>query len=72
MGLRFLAIFLLGAAALANDGKDAHLVIVDGNPLEDISALYRVEHMIKGRKMYFAPDMLRAQGLVPFGAKAAQ
>ena len=30
------------------EGLDADLVIVDGNPLEDIKALSRVEHVIQG------------------------
>ena len=47
-------------------GKDAHLYVIDGDPVEDINDLYRVEHVIKGRKMYFAPDVLRAQEFVPF------
>lgn len=48
-------------------GKDAHLYVIDGDPVENINALYRVEHVIKGRKMFFAPDVLRAQEFVPFG-----
>ena len=48
-------------------GKDAQLMIVDGDPIARLEDLYRVEHVIKGRQMYFAPDLLRAQGFIPFG-----
>lgn len=47
-------------------GKDAHMFIVDGDPLADMTNLYRVEQVIKGRQLYFAPDLLEAQGFVPF------
>lgn len=47
-------------------GKDAHMFIVDGDPLADMANLYRVEQVIKGQRLYFAPDLLEAQGFVPF------
>ena len=47
-------------------GKEARLFIVDGNPLEDITALYRVQQVIKGRQLFHAPELLRAQGITPF------
>lgn len=47
-------------------GKDAHMYLVDGDPLADMADLYRVEHVIKGRQMYFAPDLLKSQGFTPF------
>jgi imidazolonepropionase-like amidohydrolase len=47
-------------------GKDAQFYIVDGDPLSDIEALYRVEQVVKGRQLFNAPDILRAQGFVPF------
>ncbi|MFK8013939.1 MAG: amidohydrolase family protein [Gammaproteobacteria bacterium] len=47
-------------------GKEAHLYLVDGNPLDDLAALYKVRHVIKGRNAYFAPDMLTDQGFQPF------
>ncbi len=47
-------------------GKEAHMYLVDGNPIEDINTLYRVEHVFKGRQLFYAPDLLRAQGFVPF------
>lgn len=47
-------------------GKDAHIYLVDGDPLQDMTALYRVRQVIKGRRLYHAPDILRAQGFRPF------
>lgn len=47
-------------------GKEAQIFLVDGNPVDNISDLYKVRHVIKGRQMYFAPDILKAQGFVPF------
>ena len=47
-------------------GKEAQMFLVDGNPVDNISDLYKVRHVIKGRQMYFAPDILKAQGFVPF------
>jgi len=47
-------------------GKDAQMYLVDGNPVEDIRVLYRVGHVFKGRKAFYAPDLLRAQGFEPF------
>ncbi len=47
-------------------GKDAHLVLIDGDPLQDMSSLYRVEQVIKGRQMFDAAAILRAQGFRPF------
>jgi hypothetical protein len=47
-------------------GKDAQMFLVDGNPLEDINALYRVAEVFKGRSLYHASQLLRAQGIRPF------
>jgi hypothetical protein len=46
-------------------GKDAQMFLVDGDPVGDITALYRVEQVFKGRWIYRAPDLLRAQGFTP-------
>jgi imidazolonepropionase-like amidohydrolase len=46
-------------------GKDAQMYLIDGDPLADITALYRVEQVFKGRWLYSAPDLLRAQGFKP-------
>ncbi len=47
-------------------GKDAYLHIVDGNPLEDLTDLFKVEQVIKGRQLYYAPDLLQSQGFSGF------
>jgi imidazolonepropionase-like amidohydrolase len=47
-------------------GKDAHFFIVNGDPTVDISALYKVEQVVKGRQMFNAPEVLKAQGFRPF------
>ncbi|HMB60501.1 MAG TPA: amidohydrolase family protein, partial [Xanthomonadales bacterium] len=47
-------------------GKEAQFYVVDGDPTENIEALYRVEHIVKGRQLFYAPDLLKAQGFVPF------
>jgi len=47
-------------------GKDAQFYVVDGDPTQDIEALYRVEHVVKGRQLFYAPALLEAQGFVPF------
>jgi len=47
-------------------GKDADLILVDGNPLKDISALRKVVWSIKGQYRYDASDLYRAIGIKPF------
>jgi hypothetical protein len=49
-------------------GKDADLVLIDGNPLEDISAVRRATLVMKGDTIY-RPDVLyRAASVNPFVA----
>jgi hypothetical protein len=47
-------------------GKDAYFHVVDGDPVSDIGALYRVEQVVQGRRLFNAADILAAQGFVPF------
>lgn len=47
-------------------GKEAQIYLVEGDPVADITALYKVRHVIKGRRLYFAPDLLASQGFKPF------
>lgn len=47
-------------------GKDAYMHLVDGDPTQDITALYRTREVFKGRTMYYGPDLLSAQGFIPF------
>ena len=42
------------------------MFLVDGNPVDNIADLYKVRQVIKGRQLYFAPDILKSQGFVPF------
>jgi hypothetical protein len=51
-------------------GKDADLVLVDGNPLQDISAVRRAT-LVLNRGSYYQPDELfRAIGVQPFVSSA--
>ncbi|WP_323847144.1 amidohydrolase family protein [Microbulbifer magnicolonia] len=47
-------------------GKDADLVLLDGNPLEDISALRRTALVIEGQNLYRPDQLYRALGIKPF------
>lgn len=47
-------------------GKDADLVLLDGNPLEDISAVRRAVAVVKGGYLYRPDDLYRAVGVKPF------
>lgn len=47
-------------------GKDADLVLLDGNPLEDMSAVRRALAVVKGGYLYRPDDLYRAVGVKPF------
>ena len=47
-------------------GKDAHVHLVRGNPLEDMQDLLQVEYVVKGRQLFHAPSLLEAQGFGRF------
>jgi hypothetical protein len=47
-------------------GKDADLVLLDGNPLEDISAVRRGLLVIRGERFYRPEELYRAVGVRPF------
>ena len=47
-------------------GKDSDLLIVDGNPLEDISAIRRGVLVMKGDTLYRPEDLYPAVGVEPF------
>jgi hypothetical protein len=47
-------------------GKAADLVLLDGNPLEDISAIRRGVLVMKGNTLYRPDEMYRAVGVEPF------
>lgn len=47
-------------------GKDADLILLDGNPLEDINALRRTTLVIEGQNLYKPDDLFQAIGIKPF------
>ena len=47
-------------------GKDSDLVLVDGNPLDDINAIRGAALVMKGDTLYRPEDLFKAIGVVPF------
>jgi imidazolonepropionase-like amidohydrolase len=47
-------------------GKDADLVLLDGNPLAEMSAVRRALAVVKGGYLYRPDDLYRAVGVKPF------
>ena len=47
-------------------GKDADLILLDGNPLDDMSAVRRATLVIKGATAYRPEELYRAIGIKPF------
>ncbi|WP_444888165.1 amidohydrolase family protein [Microbulbifer sp. JMSA008] len=47
-------------------GKNADLVLLEGNPLEDISALRRTALVIEGQNLYRPDELYQALGIKPF------
>ena len=47
-------------------GKKADLILIDGNPLENISDIRRVEWTIKGGHLYFAEELYNKMGIKHF------
>ncbi|NQV86588.1 MAG: amidohydrolase family protein [Woeseiaceae bacterium] len=47
-------------------GKDADLILIDGNPFDDISAIRRAVLVVKGDTLYRPEDLYRAIGVRPF------
>ncbi len=46
-------------------GKDADLVLLDGNPLDDISAVRRAVFVMKGNTWYRPDELYKAVGVTP-------
>lgn len=53
----------LGSVAV---GKKAYLLLVDGDPTQDLAALRGVVHVIKGNAIFHSQDILQAQGIRSF------
>jgi len=47
-------------------GKDSDLVLVEGNPLEDISAIRRATLVMKGNTAYRPDELYKVVGVTPF------
>jgi len=47
-------------------GKNADLVLLEGNPLEDITALRRAALVIEGQNLYRPDELYKALGIKPF------
>jgi imidazolonepropionase-like amidohydrolase len=47
-------------------GKDSDLVLVEGNPLEDISAIRRATLVMKGSTAYKPDELYKVVGVTPF------
>ncbi|WP_282116957.1 amidohydrolase family protein [Cellulophaga baltica] len=47
-------------------GKMADLILVDGNPLEDMSAIRNVEWTMKGGTLFYAKEVYQAMGIKHF------
>jgi imidazolonepropionase-like amidohydrolase len=46
-------------------GKDSDLILLDGNPLEDISAVRRATLVMKGNTIYRPDELYKAIGVKP-------
>ncbi len=47
-------------------GKRADLVLIEGDPTADITALRRVALVIKGDRAYYPSEIYEALGIKPF------
>ncbi|MFK7814284.1 MAG: amidohydrolase family protein, partial [Maribacter sp.] len=47
-------------------GKNADLILIDGNPLENISDVRKVEWTMKGGNLYYAKELYNAMGIQHF------
>jgi imidazolonepropionase-like amidohydrolase len=46
-------------------GKRADLILVDGDPLKDITALRKVSRVVTNGRVYSAPELWRTVGFTP-------
>ena len=49
-------------------GKLADFILLDGNPLEDMTALHRIAMVVKGGTVYFPEEIWSEVGVAPFAA----
>lgn len=49
-------------------GKLADFILLDGNPLEDMTALHRIAMVVKGGTVYFPEEIWSEVGVTPFAA----
>lgn len=49
-------------------GKNSDLVLIDGNPLENINNIRKTVLVIKGDRMYRPEELSKAVGVKPFAA----
>jgi hypothetical protein len=47
-------------------GKLADLILVDGNPLDDLSDIRRVEWVLKGGKLFYPAEIYASMGIAPY------
>lgn len=47
-------------------GKQADLILIDGNPLEDISDIRKIEWTMKGGNLYYAKELYNSVGIRHF------
>ena len=47
-------------------GKDSDLVLIDGNPFDDISAVRQAVLVMKGATLYRPEDLYQSVGIKPF------
>ena len=47
-------------------GKDSDMMLIDGNPFEDMSAIRRATLVMKGDVLYRPDELYKAVGVKPF------
>ena len=47
-------------------GKQADLILIDGNPLDDISNIRKVEWTMKGGNLFYAKELYASMGIKHF------
>jgi imidazolonepropionase-like amidohydrolase len=47
-------------------GKQADLILIDGNPIDDISDIRKIELTIKGGKLFYAKELYASMGIKHF------